>query len=122
MALRALSSRGCARILTAYRPKTIKAQLGHFTTYLQFLQYTGLALEDVDHVTIIAFIELLLSNGLKHLTIVNYLSSIKNKYRLYGLCTTCLDHEWVSRVLRSIEINVPVQRQIKCVFSLQQMY
>ena len=115
VALRVLSQKGCARIHIAYRPKTVQAQLGNFTMFLQFLEYTGLSLDDVDQVVIIAFVELLVSNGLKYPTIVNYLSSIKKKYKLYGMSVTHLEHEWVNRVLRSIELNVPVQRQIKCV-------
>ena len=119
--LERLSTQGCARIHTAYRPKTVKAQIGHFTTFLQFLEYVGLSLDEVHHVIVIAFIELLVANGLKIVTISNYLSSIKNKYKLYGLSVSSLEHEWVQRVLRSIELNVPVQRQLKCVFSLQQL-
>ena len=62
--LQLLTAWECAQIYSAYRPKTVKAQLSHFTTFLEFLEYAGAPLKEVDHVIVIAFIELLIANGL----------------------------------------------------------
>ena len=119
--LHMLSQRECDRVSSAFRPKTVRAQNGHFLTFLQFLEFVDISLEDIDHITVIAFIELLVHNGIKHNSVLNYLSSIKAKFRLFNFSLAPLEHEWVALCLRSISLNVPVAKKLKGVLSLEQL-
>ena len=85
---------GLQRMQSGYRPKTLAAQNTHFTTFIQFLELINQSMEDIGHITVIAFIELLTANGVRHYSsIINYLSSIKARCRLYRLAVGVFTHE-----------------------------
>ena len=114
-----LCSSAFQRVLTGYRPKTRATLNTHFTTFVQFCTWLEEPLENVTECVVIAFIEYLVQNSLKHSSIVNYISSLKTNFKMYGLSTAPFDHEWVRLALRSIAINVPVPYRVKGVFSIE---
>ena len=111
-----------ARIESAFRPKTILAHKTHFTTFLQFCELISQQINDISPCTIIAFIEFLVKNDLKHTSICNYLSSLKTVFKMYQLPIHVLHHEWVHLTLRSIALNVPGPLKVKGLFSIDHIY
>ena len=63
----------------------------------------------------------LVHNKLAHASIVNYISGLRSMFRLCQIDTHCLDHQWVSMVLKSIARNVPIPRKVKGVLSIQDL-
>ena len=78
------------------------------TTFLQFLKFIEVDLCDVDHVVIIAFMEFLAENSLKHSSIANYVCSLKAAFKFFGLNDQVLQHHFVSLALRNMARNIPV--------------
>ena len=112
---------GLERVSSGYRPKTLAAQNTHLTTFMQFCEFIGVNCTMIEPGVVIAFIEYLVSNGLTHGTILGYITSLKQCFKLYNLSIVPFEHEWVRLALRGISRQIPSAMRIKGIFSPQQV-
>ena len=61
-------------------------------------------------------------NGFTHGTILTYISSLKQVFKLYNLCYLPFEHEWVRLALRSIARNEVAPVKVKGTFSVENIY
>ena len=79
--MRALTERVIQRLDSAYKPKTWSVYKAMFSMFLSFCIFMK-----VDHVsptlsTVLGFIEFLTINGLKHVSVLNYISAVKSQMK-----------------------------------------
>ena len=102
-AMRALLERVNQRLDSAYKPKTWSAYKAMFCMFLSFCCFMK-----SDHVcptltTILGFIEFLTFNGLKHASVLNYMSAIRSQMKWLDLNTQVFDHSTVKLMLKAVE-------------------
>ena len=85
---------------------------------MQFLQFIGTDIKELTNVSVLAFIEFLQANGLSHTSIEAYISSLRSQFRILGLSIAPLSHHTITLALRSLALNVPVQRKTKGIFDI----
>ena len=112
---------GLQRVTSGYRPKTLAAQNTHLSTFVQFCEFIGVSHINIDPGVVIAFIEYLVLNDLTHGTILGYISSLKQCYKMYNLCHQAFEHEWVRLAMRGISRTVLSSVRVKAVFDVQQV-
>ena len=110
------------RIGTAYRPKTVRAHNSHFKLFPQFLQFIGIDIKELSHVSVLAFLEFLQVNGLSHASIEAYMSSLRSQFRVLYLSIAPFSHHTVTLTLRSLALNVPMARKAKDIFDLPTLH
>ena len=101
--MRALIERVNQRLDSAYKPKTWSAYKAMFCMFLSFCCFMK-----SDHVcptltTILGFIEFLTFNGLKHASVLNYMSAIRSQMKWLDLNTQVFDHSKVKLMLKAVE-------------------
>ena len=121
MAFQLLCTQGFHRVNNAHRPKTIMSYNAHLVTFVQFCEYIGTQCDCVSPQVLLAFIEFLVLNGLSHGSVLNYLSSLKQSFKMYNKNVIAFEHEWVRLALKNVARTVTTPMKVKGVFIIQQI-
>ena len=105
----------------SYRPKTSRSYSTQFSNFLRFCDVVGESYEHVSPVLVLSFIEYLILNGLSHGSIQNYLSGVKQCFKMYNLPVDAFEHEWIRMSLRNVSRSIFSPMKIKGVFTVSQV-
>ena len=102
----ALHNRVSQRLSQAYRPKTWLSYKSMFLTLMMFCEFVGKDILSIDVNTSLMFIEFLAYNGLKHVSILNYISAIKSQLKWLEIPSTVFNHTKVKLMLKAVAVSI----------------
>ena len=109
------------RLHQAYVPKTWSSYKSMFMVYMMFCEFMQLDSVSPTLVTILTFIEFLAYNGLKHSSIVNYVSALKAQFKWFELPAQIFDHSKIKLMLKALERSIPASPKFKGLFDIQDL-
>lgn len=108
-------------LATAHRPRTKTMYDSQFQLLLSFAIFIDIKdIQDIHF--ILAFIQLLYDNGLTKQTIANYISACKHNYKVFNLQFQVFEHYKVQLLLKSFQINRPLQFRPKGIISVEMLH
>ena len=110
---RALQARVALRLTQAYKAKTWSTYKGMFVTFLSFCEFVNRDIVNLDIQMVLMFIEFLTYNGLKHVYILNYVSTIRSQLKWFELSTDVLDHVKIKLMLKAVAGTIRDLSQIQ---------
>ena len=112
-----LAELGRLRAGAARQPGTLANQKGHWDKFIIYLRGIKVSWRQVQARHIVEFLESRLALGLKHLTVLNYLSSIRAQYREAGCCLKVIQHRdlasWSKGLLTTDEAEFTPQPYLR---------
>ena len=109
------------RLHQAYVPKTWSSYKSMFMVYMMFCEFMHLDSVSPSLVTILTFIKFLAYNGLKHSSILNYVSALKAQFNWFELPAHVFDHPKVKLMLKALERSIPASPKFKGLFDIQDL-
>ena len=109
--MRALTERVIQRLDSAYKPRTWSAYKTMFCMFLSFCNFVRVDRVSPSLPTILGFIEFLTFNGVKHGSVLNYISAIKSQMKWFDMSTRVFEHSKVKLMLKAVEqtgTSIPV--------------
>ena len=94
----------------------------YFTTFSHFFNTNGLNMASISVPSILAFVEFCVPQGLCHPTIYNHISPIKSQCIMFRLPSSGFDSPLVSKVVKSIDLNVLRPLTTKSVYTISQLF
>ena len=73
---------------------------------MMFCEFVGKDILRIDLNTSLMFIEFLAYNGLKHVSILNYISAIKSQLKWLEIPSTVFDHIKVKLMLKAVAVSI----------------
>ena len=98
--------------LGGFRSGTITAYSRMFRDFLGFVVAAGLALVQVNTLTLLAFLVYLYLHQFKHSAMVNYVTAIRTMLLVYGQSRQYFRDKRISLFLKAIKINRPFQPKV----------
>ena len=117
----ALLSRVTHRLTQAYRPKTWSSYKGMFITFMAFCEFVGKSFVSIELSTVLMFIEFLTYNGLRHSSILNYISAIKSQLKWFEIPDTIFDHIKVRLMLKAVNVSIRQPPKFKGIFDISSL-
>ena len=102
----ALMARVSHRLTYSYSPKTSTSYRSMFITFMAFCEFVNTDILSLKLSTILMFIEFLAYNGLKHVSILNYISAIKAQLKWFELPATVFEHDKVKHMLKAVNLSI----------------
>ena len=114
----ALLTRVSHRLTHAYRSKTWASYKSMFITFLAFCEFVARDFRILEVNTVLMFIEFLTYNGLKHASILNYISAIKSQMKWFEIPVTVFDHLKVKLMLKAVHVTIRNPPKFKGIFDI----
>ena len=71
--------------------------------------------------TVLMFIECFAYNGLKHVSILNYISAIKSQLKWFELPATVFEHDKVKHMLKTVNFSIRNPPKFKGIFDISSL-
>ena len=106
------------RIAAGLRPRTRSSYLAGFRLFLSFIVYMNIPRVNALQ-TVIVYLEFLVQNQLKAVSLRNHLSILKYYFSLFGWSTAVFHEKKVQLFVKSIQMNARLQVKVKGIFTIE---
>ena len=89
---------------------------------MMFCEFVGKDILTIDVNTSLMFIEFLAYNGLKHVSILNYISAIKSQLKWLEIPSTVFDHTKVKLMLKAVAVSIRNPPKFKGIFDISTLF
>ena len=116
--LDALASAAEKRIEAALCPWTRCSYLAGFRLFLAFIVHMNISVASSLQ-TVLVYLEFLVQNNLKAVSLRNHLSILKYYFSLFGWSTSVFNERKVQLFVKSVQINAKLQVKVKGIFKVE---
>ena len=113
-----LASAAEKRIAVALRPRTRCSYLARFQLFLAFIVHMNISVA-TSLQTVLVYLEFLVQNNLKAVSLRNHLSILKYYFSLFGWSTSVFNERKVQLFVKSVQVNAKLQVKVKGVFTVE---
>ena len=93
-----------------------------FLTFMMFCEFMGKDILRINVNTSLMFVEFLAYNGLKHVSILNYILAIKSQFKWLEIPSTVFDHTKVKLMLKVVAVSIRNPPKLKQIFDISILF